>query len=386
MHWLCMSCACVVFGLYLTNISCILFLSHSQSNDAMDEEDADADDDVDDNGQENINAKANDTSGLDGCVAVCNQFTSQMLTRCSRKAEEGGASEFRPILSNLIDDLLLVRHLPEYPSAEMLLLHLSHRLGNDLLHASSAPKNAQMEATYLATAMDAFGKISSAVAASLLQNRENPFTLPDSMSSGQLEPKEEINKCFCGRGNLDTFMVDCDRCHSWFHGSCIGITKDTVPDEWFCDECTMQTTIMKQANVFANTNRESNKLTSKDHTHALRQLLLSHLTKVVESSSSPQANSAREFLIATWVKDLTLRKKVSDEYGVFDLDLVRSHGTLRVIHAVFYFVSTHRVTNLVWHAFLHNLQSFPNGRRLVFNRSIRHTLRVMGLPGSCLRL
>lgn len=381
-----MSCACVVFGLYLTNISCILFLSHSQSDDAMDEEDADADDDEDDNGQENINAKANDTSGLDGCVAVCNQFTSQMLTRCSRKAEEGGASEFRPILSNLIDDLLLVRHLPEYPSAEMLLLHLSHRLGNDLLHASSAPKNAQMEATYLATAMDAFGKISSAVAASLLQNRENPFTLPDSMSSGQLEPKEEINKCFCGRGNLDTFMVDCDRCHSWFHGSCIGITKDTVPDEWFCDECTMQTTIMKQANVFANTNRESNKLTSKDHTHALRQLLLSHLTKVVESSSSPQANSAREFLIATWVKDLTLRKKVSDEYGVFDLDLVRSHGTLRVIHAMFYFVSTHRVTNLVWHAFLHNLQSFPNGRRLVFNRSIRHTLRVMGLPGSCLRL
>jgi len=211
----------------------------------------------------------------------------------------------------------------------MLLLSISHRLGSDLLRASSISKS-QVEATYLATAMDAFGKITSAVAGTLQQNRENPFKLPDSMNPGESpEPKEEVNRCFCGRGNLDTFMVDCDRCHSWFHGSCIGITKDTVPDMWFCDACTLQTTILNQAKVFVRSSNGGSKvLTSKDHNHVLRQFLLSYLSRTAQSSSSPpQADRAREFLIATWVKDLTLEKNnISGKAGAFDLGLVRSHA------------------------------------------------------------
>ena len=267
-------------------------------------------------------ALKDDHSGLQGCVAVCNQFTSQMVQRCSRKGEEGGASEFRPILSNLIDDLLLVRHLPEYPSAGMLLLYLSHRLGSDLLRASSAGKN-QLESTYLATAMDAFGKITSAVAGSLQRNREKPFQLPDSMDlcAPSPEPREEINRCFCGRGNLDTFMIDCDRCHSWHHGSCVGVSKDTMPDTWLCDDCTLQTTVIEQAKVFARGDRSSDSLTSTDHNHVLRQLLLSYLSWTAQSSHSQIAESAREFLIASWVKQL---ESSDDTLGSFDLGLVRS--------------------------------------------------------------
>ena len=267
-------------------------------------------------------ALKDDHSGLQGCVAVCNQFTSQMVQRCSRKGEEGGASEFRPILSNLIDDLLLVRHLPEYPSAGMLLLYLSHRLGSDLLRASSAGKN-QVESTYLATAMDAFGKITSAVAGSLQRNRENPFQLPESMDlcAPSPEPREEINRCFCGRGNLDTFMIDCDRCHSWHHGSCVGVSKDTVPDTWLCDDCTLQTTVIEQAKVFARGDQSSDSLTSTDHNHVLRQLLLSYLSWTAQLSHSQIAESAREFLIASWVKQL---ESSDDTLGSFDLGLVRS--------------------------------------------------------------
>ena len=110
--------------------SCVV-MPYQSDEDTMEEGDADAydeDEDNDEDQEQKLAAKANDTSGLDGCVAVCNQFTSQMLQRCSRKGEEGGASEFRPILSNLIDDLLLVRYLIEFPAAEMLLLSLSHRV------------------------------------------------------------------------------------------------------------------------------------------------------------------------------------------------------------------------------------------------------------------
>jgi len=137
------------------------------------------------------------------------------------------------------------------------------------------------------------------------------------------KPEQEVNRCFCGRGNLDTFMVDCDRCHSWYHGSCVGITKDTVPESWFCDDCTLQTTILDQAKIFS---RGSDALTSKDHNNVLRQFLLSYLSRTAQSSSSPQADKAREFLIASWVKDLTLQKNSEESGGAFDLGLVRSHA------------------------------------------------------------
>ena len=77
-----------------------------------------------------------DTSGLDGCDAVCNQFVSQMMQRCSRKGEEGGASEFRPILSYLIDYLLQVQFMIEFPAADMPLLNHSYRVSGS---ATSCP-------------------------------------------------------------------------------------------------------------------------------------------------------------------------------------------------------------------------------------------------------
>eukprot|EP00584_Thalassiosira_punctigera_P002031 CAMPEP_0172528242 /NCGR_PEP_ID=MMETSP1067-20121228/2692_1 /TAXON_ID=265564 ORGANISM="Thalassiosira punctigera, Strain Tpunct2005C2" /NCGR_SAMPLE_ID=MMETSP1067 /ASSEMBLY_ACC=CAM_ASM_000444 /LENGTH=1791 /DNA_ID=CAMNT_0013312123 /DNA_START=38 /DNA_END=5413 /DNA_ORIENTATION=+ len=321
--------------------SCVVMPYQSDEDAPPEEGDADAYDEdgeeKEEDSEEKLAAKANDTSGLDGCVAVCNQFTSQMMMRCCRRGEEGGASEFRPILANLIDDLLLVRYLIEFPAAEMLLLSLSRRLGSDLLHASAASKAQVVEATYLATAMDSFGKISSAVASTLQQNREHALRLPDSMNADDdeeeyPEPEEEVNRCFCGRGNLDTFMVDCDRCHSWFHGGCVGMTKDTVPDLWFCDDCTLRTAVLDQAKVFAargNKGGGSKVLARKDHNHVLRQFLLSYLLRTAQSSSSPQADRAREFLIATWAKDITLEKNGvawgREKKGAFDLALVRSH-------------------------------------------------------------
>lgn len=325
---------------YLLSANCAYSIVYqSQSDDVMQEGGADADEESDEEegnkDQDKQNSKANDTSGLDRCVSICNQFTAQLLQRCSRKGEEGGASEFRPILHNLIDDLLSLRHQPDYPAAEMLLLYLSSRLGNDLLRASSAPKNAQVEATYLTTAMDAFGKITSAVTSSLLQYRENPLKqLPETLSPGEFEPKEEVNRCFCGRDNLDLFMVDCDLCHSWYHGSCIGITKDTVPVSWFCDDCTLQTAVMDQAKVFARGSDKSSDLSTFDHSHSLRQLLLHQMT--ANSLASSQSAMAREFMIATWVKSITLAKNQQDRVtGSFDLDLVRSHGTCYLLMVLY---------------------------------------------------
>lgn len=198
-------------------------------------------------------------------------------------------------------------------------------MGNDLLRASALSKSQLLEATYLATAMDAFGKITSAVAGTLRINREKPFKLPDSMDCIDHEPKEEVNRCFCGRGHLDTFMVDCDRCHCWFHGSCIGITKDAVPDEWICDECKLQTAVMDQAKVFSRSKQGSTALTTKDNCHVLRQFILSYITRVAQLSTSPRSKKSREFFIASWAKHVMLEETSSDGTGTFDLGLIRSH-------------------------------------------------------------
>lgn len=173
--------------------------------------------------------------------------------------------------------------------------------------------------------MDAFGKITSAVAGTLRVNRENPFKLPDITDCIDSKPKEEVNRCFCRRGHLDTFMVDCDRCHGWYHGSCIGITKDTVPDEWICDECKLQISMLDQAKVFSRGKEGSIILTTKDHCHVMRQYVLSYITRAAQSSNSSRAKRSREFFIASWAKNITLEETSTDGGRSFDLGLVRSH-------------------------------------------------------------
>lgn len=173
--------------------------------------------------------------------------------------------------------------------------------------------------------MEAFGKITSAVAGALRLNRECPFTLTDKMDSIDLNLKEEVNRCFCGRGNLDTFMVDCDRCHCWYHGSCIGITKDNVPDEWICDECKLQIVMLDQAKVFSRMNDCSTALTSRDLCHVIRQFILNYITRSAQLSKSSRTKGSREFFIASWVKIITMEETSTDRYGSFDLGLVRSH-------------------------------------------------------------
>ena len=96
-------------------------------------------------------------SGLAECQIVCDFFVSQLMQRCVRKGQDGGASEFRPILCNLIDDLLYVKLMPEYPVSDMLLTLISQRISTDLIRISSSNTESprlSLEPTYLNTAAD----------------------------------------------------------------------------------------------------------------------------------------------------------------------------------------------------------------------------------------
>lgn len=68
------------------------------------------------------------------------------------------------------------------------------------------------------------------------------------------EPKAEITRCICGheelqpgqihnlhrqRKNFDPdFFIQCDNCHVWQHGYCVGILNDQeAPEGYYCEKC-----------------------------------------------------------------------------------------------------------------------------------------------------
>lgn len=52
----------------------------------------------------------------------------------------------------------------------------------------------------------------------------------------------------------NVFWLDCDFCHKWFHGACVGVLSEQVPDQWFCDNCLIRKKIFeKKADIQKST-------------------------------------------------------------------------------------------------------------------------------------
>lgn len=54
------------------------------------------------------------------------------------------------------------------------------------------------------------------------------------------EEKEEY--CICRQPQNDKWMIQCDSCHEWFHGDCIGIHEEEgeLLDKFLCDKCNIE--------------------------------------------------------------------------------------------------------------------------------------------------
>ncbi|KAL9553082.1 hypothetical protein PS6_004115 [Mucor atramentarius] len=51
------------------------------------------------------------------------------------------------------------------------------------------------------------------------------------------EDDESITRCVCGESHSLGLMVCCDQCEVWQHCECMGLEKDEIPDEYFCELC-----------------------------------------------------------------------------------------------------------------------------------------------------
>ncbi|WWC88464.1 uncharacterized protein L201_003375 [Kwoniella dendrophila CBS 6074] len=79
-----------------------------------------------------------------------------------------------------------------------------------------------------------------------IEDEEDVPDLDDETSNHEDEDEEEeeeevkdVTRCVCHKVvDIDTMMIQCDKCNVWQHGECMGIWGDEeAPDEYFCEEC-----------------------------------------------------------------------------------------------------------------------------------------------------
>jgi cohesin loading factor subunit SCC2 len=247
-------------------------------------------------------------SGLASCKAICSQFVGNLLQRCSKKGEDGGASEFRPILANLIEDLLLIFLVPEYPAAEMILLCIANSLSEDIIQAASSTKALQAsESTYLNTAMDALGKICAAEAKIHAVQRERPMMLQHARGISKKNDKQV--SCYCSDTKFgNTSMLDCDRCHSWSHIRCMGLVPDALPEEWICDACQLARIVEFEQDKNTNMGQLACPVELIDDLHCMRLLLSDYLSIVTRKTGVVTVQDAYKFHLALWVGQMEQRR------------------------------------------------------------------------------
>ncbi|KAM9409869.1 PHD finger protein 20 isoform 2-T2 [Pholidichthys leucotaenia] len=63
-------------------------------------------------------------------------------------------------------------------------------------------------------------------------------TPPLSVDSGALDTSDqEIVRCICEVEEENDFMIQCEDCLCWQHGTCMGLLEDNVPDKYTCYIC-----------------------------------------------------------------------------------------------------------------------------------------------------
>ena len=63
----------------------------------------------------------------------------------------------------------------------------------------------------------------------------HPIGMDDSGSSSD---EGSVTRCICGKKDYNgIFMIQCEKCQVWQHGSCMGVKEKDVPDKYYCERC-----------------------------------------------------------------------------------------------------------------------------------------------------
>ncbi|KAI7875298.1 hypothetical protein K492DRAFT_240374 [Lichtheimia hyalospora FSU 10163] len=67
----------------------------------------------------------------------------------------------------------------------------------------------------------------------------DPITTTTSADIVPPDASGEIVHCICENPTVDygTFMIACDKCGVWYHGTCVGVAEIDQVEEWYCRNC-----------------------------------------------------------------------------------------------------------------------------------------------------
>ncbi|KAK3124182.1 hypothetical protein QOZ80_7BG0583020 [Eleusine coracana subsp. coracana] len=250
-----------------------------------------------------------DSSYLKKCheavTEACCLFWSNVLQRVTA-AKSQDMSEAKAIIDNLVQDLLTILNLPEYPAAASILEVLCVLL---LQNAGLKSKDTSVRCF----AIDLLGGIASRLKRdSAICSREKLWILQDLTDSGSDSSKISKNKCcvcLSGKG-VD---IACDVCGRCFHSDCMGSgNQDNLQHGSVCPLCfcKQQLSVLQsycQLQIKENGKRTasaSKKSVTPDDVPALeivQQILLSYLQE-----AGPQDDGnlfTRWFYLCMWYKD-----------------------------------------------------------------------------------
>jgi cohesin loading factor subunit SCC2 len=262
-------------------------------------------------------------SGLRSSIVVADTFVRFLLKRCT-KGKGDSASEYRPVLINIVEDLLLVLTIPEYPAAELLLTAFQRRLNQDLSAASPIFKtgNKQQQppdVTYLNCALDVMGKICAVQARLLALAEEKSLEIITEVPMSNTSNSEQEIDCHCKKEHTDVLRIQCEQCNSIFHGKCVGLPdKESVPDQWFCDRCVLGRIIVREQH---RTNGADGGAPWIDPIYAMRYALLSVTTHQMHLIDDDMDDPIK-FHLARWIDEVD--RKNSSQSGLQQKQLATS--------------------------------------------------------------
>ncbi|XP_062190537.1 sister chromatid cohesion protein SCC2-like isoform X1 [Phragmites australis] len=242
----------------------------------------------------------------EAATEACCLFWTNVLQRFTA-AKSQDTSEAKGIIDNLVQDLLTMLNLPEYPAAASILEVLCV-----LLLQNAGLKSKDTSARCFA--IDLLGGIASRLKRDAVTcSREKLWILQEVADAGSDGSKILKNKCcVClgGRG----INIACDVCGRCFHSDCFGAG---IQDNLQCDSvcplcsCKQQLSVLQsycQLQIKENGKRTAASLSKKSGTPAevpavdiVQQILLSYLQ---EAGQQDDGNLfTRWFYLCMWYKD-----------------------------------------------------------------------------------
>ena len=220
--------------------------------------------------------------------------------------------------SVFLDDMLSVLFFPEWSVIENVLLVYLSALSELLLNAGSSLNTKTL-------ALEQIGHI--------VVNLQRENVKPSDVSNLQ-NTSGQKTQCICGSIQNSWLLIECEICHSLFHGECIGVTQHDFPslfrNGWACQMCSTTKQVVSKATS------EGHVVSVQEQSNLCLEILMNYFD--IFAHSNAVLLQSRQFFFAHQLIQLCNAKDrvISDGEQSVPLDSLRLFCRLwipRIVHS-----------------------------------------------------